>query len=61
MNKENLNIARNVISEAFDNAEFVNDPDNMDKMELLLNLRKFLQEDDYQENIVTLEKSRKRK
>lgn len=61
MNKENLKIARNVISEALDKAEFVNDPDNMDKMELLLNLRRFLQEDDYQENIVTLEKSRKRK
>lgn len=61
MNKENLKIARNVILEALDKAEFVNDPDNMDKMELLLNIRRFLQEDDYQENIVTLEKSRKRK
>lgn len=61
MNKENLRIARNVILEALDKAEFVNDKDNMDKMELLLNIRRFLQEDDYQENIVTLEKSRKRK
>lgn len=61
MNKENLRIARNVILEALDKAEFVNDKDNMDKMELLLNIRRFLHEDDYQENIVTLEKSRKRK
>ena len=64
MNKENLRIARNVILEALEKAEFVNDKDNMaerDRIELCINIPRFLHEDDYQENIVILEKNRKRK
>lgn len=58
MNKESLIIARDIILKLLDECDKI---ENIDKLELMLNLNKFLAPEEYQENKKVLNKGRVRK
>lgn len=56
MNKQSLEIAKEVILNALDTAKI----NQIDKTELMLNITKFLDKNEYEENIKVLSKIRRK-
>lgn len=58
MDKQSLMIAKELIIKLLDEQKEI---DKIDTSELMINLNRFLDENEYQENVKTLQKTQKRK